>query len=568
MLALTSPVETAGMTGMDLFYQWTGLLAAALDREEMLASLQHQAETLEQAIERERELVETVRRSEERYSLAASAASDGLWDWDVASGTMFYSPRWKQVLGHADDEIGDSPEEWLSRVHPDDGATVRGALQACATGEQDSMEIEHRLASAGGTYLWAHCRALAVPGGGLPARRVVGSLTDITRRRQLEERLRQRALYDALTGLPNRSLFLESLDASMSANAYEQCAMFFVDLDNFKNVNDTLGHDAGDELLVVLAKRIKEALRPFDMVARYGGDEFIALAQDVSSHDAMEIAERLRAAVGQPVDIGPARVHVGCSVGVAMSDGRHPASLIQQADAALYRAKERGRNRCEIYEASMQGVRQRRADIEDLLRSTVDEGRLVVLYEPIVELAGGKVAGSEAVARIRNPAGEPLAPDQFMEIAEESGLVVPLGAAILDRACAQQAVWYATGSGPDRVGVDLSPRQLADRAMVPHLAETLANEGLRADRLFLEISRDHACGRRRARPPDAGGPAVARGADSHRRLRLGMVGYLSPAQVPRERLENGPRAPPGPGHQRGRRQGGQRCHLARPRARV
>ena len=314
------------------------------------------------------------------------------------------------------------------------------------------MEIEHRLASAGGTYLWAHCRALAVPGGGLPARRVVGSLTDITRRRQLKERLRQRALYDALTGLPNRSLFLESLDASMSANAYEQCAMFFVDLDNFKNVNDTLGHDAGDELLVVLAKRIKEALRPFDMVARYGGDEFIALAQDVSSHDAMEIAERLRAAVGQPVDIGPARVHVGCSVGVAMSDGRHPASLIQQADAALYRAKERGRNRCEIYEASMQGVRQRRADIEDLLRSTVDEGRLVVLYEPIVELAGGKVAGSEAVARIRNPAGEPLAPDQFMEIAEESGLVVPLGAAILDRACAQQAVWYATGSAPTASG--------------------------------------------------------------------------------------------------------------------
>jgi diguanylate cyclase (GGDEF)-like protein/PAS domain S-box-containing protein len=487
-LALTSPVETAGMTGMDLFYQWAGLLAASLDREEMLASLQHQADDLEQAVERERELVETVRRSEERYSLAASAASDGLWDWDVAAGTMFYSPRWKQVLGYADDEIGDSPDEWLSRVHPDDSATLRGALRACGTGEQDSMEVEHRLASADGTYLWAHCRALAVPGGGLPARRVVGSLTDITRRRQLEERLRQRALYDALTGLPNRSLFLESLDASMSANAYEQCAMFFVDLDNFKNVNDTLGHDAGDELLVVLAKRIKEALRPFDMVARYGGDEFIALAQDVSSRDAMEIAERLRTAVVQPVDIGPARVHVGCSVGVAMSDGRHPVSLIQQADAALYRAKERGRNRCEIYEASMQGVRQRRADIEDLLRSTVDEGRLVVLYEPIVELASGRAVGSEAVARIRNLAGEPLAPDQFMEVAEESGLVVPLGAAILDRACAQQAVWYATGSGPDSVGVDLSPRQLADRAMVSHLAETLAKEALRADRLFLEIS--------------------------------------------------------------------------------
>jgi len=485
-MALTSPVETAGMTGEDVFYQWTGLLAAALDREQMLDSLQRQAKDLAQAVERERDLVESVRRSEERYSLAARAASDGLWDWDIAEGTVYYSSRWKQVLGYNDNEIGDSSDEWFSRVHPDDKPVLDAAVDACLSGKADSMQVEHRLTSADGSQIWALTRALAVPGGGLPARRIVGSLSDVTQRRLLEERLRQRALYDALTGLPNRSLFLESLEAGLSS--HEQCAMFFVDLDNFKNVNDTLGHDAGDELLVVIAKRIKEALRPFDMVARYGGDEFIALAQGVNQRGAMDIAERLRAAVDQPVDIGPARLHVPCSVGIAMSSGQHAAALIQQADAALYRAKERGRNRCEIYESSMHGVRQRRADIEDLLRSTVDEGRLVVLYEPIVDFSSGGMLGIEALARIRSATGELLAPDQFMDIAEESGLVVPLGAALTERACDQAALWYGNHVGPGAVGVSISPRQLTDRSMVGHLADTLAKRGLPPRRLYLELS--------------------------------------------------------------------------------
>ncbi len=487
-LAISSPIETAGATGMDVFYQWTGLLAAALDRDEMLASLQQQAEELAQAVQREHELVDDLRRSEERYSLAASAATDGLWDFDVVGGSVYYSPRWKQVLGYVDKEIGDSLDEWLSRAHPDDKEQLSSALDGLILGEKATMEVEHRLAAASGSYIWAHCRALAVPGGGLPARRIVGSLTDITRRRALEDRLRQRALYDSLTGLPNRSLFFESLEAGPSGGPYEQCALFFVDLDNFKNVNDTLGHDAGDELLVVIAKRISASLRPGDMVARYGGDEFVAFARGVSRTDASEIAERLRSAVSQPVDLGPARVHIGCSVGIAMSNGRNPASLVQDADTALYRAKEHGRDRCEFHEPNERAVNLRRSEIEDLLRTTVAEDNLVVAYRPIVNLATGKVDGTEAVARVCTRPGELLDADQFMEVAEESGLVLPLGAALLSRACAQQAIWASAGSGRSHVAVHLSPRQLTDRFIVAQVAESLATTELRPDQLWLEMS--------------------------------------------------------------------------------
>jgi diguanylate cyclase (GGDEF)-like protein/PAS domain S-box-containing protein len=487
-LALNSPIETVGTTGMDVFYQWTGLLAAALDRDEMLASLQHQAEELAQAVQREHELVADLRRSEERYALAASAASDGLWDFDVNGGSVYYSPRWKQVLGYVDKEIGDSLDEWLSRAHPDDKKLLTSALNGLLQGSRTTMEVEHRLAAASGSYIWAHCRALAVPGGGLPARRIVGSLTDITRRRELEDRLRQRALYDNLTGLPNRSLFLENLEAGLSAGIPEDCALFFVDLDNFKSVNDTLGHDAGDELLVVIAKRISGSLRPGDVVARYGGDEFVAFARGVSMTGASEIAERLRSAVSLPVDLGPARVHVGCSVGIAMSNGANPASLIQYADAALYRAKERGRDRCEFYDAATQGVVRRRSDIEDLLRITVAEDNLVVVYRPIVNLAAGEVGGSEALARLCNRPGELLDTGEFMGVAEESGLVVPLGAALLERACAQQATWGSNGTGPSYVAVNLSPRQLTDRFIVAQVAESLAITELKPDQLCLELS--------------------------------------------------------------------------------
>jgi len=487
-LALTSPVEATGTTGMDVFYQWTGLLAAALDRDEMLASLKAQAEELAQAVQRQHELVGDLRRSEERYSLAARAASDGLWDYDVATGTVYYSSRWKQVLGYRDDEVGSTLGEWLGRAHPDDRPTLEAAIRALERGATATMEVEHRLLAASGSYLWAHCRALAVPGGGHPARRVVGSLTDITRRRELEERLRQRALYDSLTGLPNRWLFLESLEAAQPAGMHERGALLFVDLDNFKNVNDTLGHDAGDELLGVIAKRVSASLRPEDLVARFGGDEFVAFARGVPPAEAAEIADRLRAAVRQPVDLGPAQVQVGCSIGIAMSRGQGTAHLLQQADAALYRAKAAGRDRCEIYQAGMQAQLQRRADMEELLRTTVAEGSLVVLYEPVVKLATGQAVGSEAVARVRGANGELLAPDQFMEVAAASGLVVPFGTALVGRACAQQASWASSGTGPRYVCVRLSPRQLADRSLVPSVAQALADSCLEAHRLRLELA--------------------------------------------------------------------------------
>jgi diguanylate cyclase (GGDEF)-like protein/PAS domain S-box-containing protein len=490
VLAVVGPVEQAATTGHDLFYQWAGMLGITLDREALVESLREQREGLADAYRRERELVETLRHSEERYALAARAASDGLWDWDLGRNTVYYSPRWKALLGYSDETVGTSPDEWISRVHEDDRPGLVEAIDRGLRGEAESFELEHRILGSDGRHRWTLCRALAVPGGGKPATRLVGSLSDITPRRELEDRLLQRALYDSLTGLPNRSLFLDRLERALSRSEVngQSCALFFMDLDNFKTVNDSLGHAAGDELLTTVGKRLREVLRPEDTVARLGGDEFVVLAENVSATVAAEIAERLRHAINQPIVLAERTLAVSCSVGIALSADHGPDMLLQEADTALYQAKEEGRNRAATYNKSMRMKAQRRLDVESILREALEEGHLVVAYQPIVELPSGAVVGNEALVRIRMDDGSLLSPDQFIPVAESTGLILPLGAAVLNQACAQQARWAQASNPPGHVAVNLSPCQLSDPSLVGQVAEALALSGLPASQLYLELT--------------------------------------------------------------------------------
>lgn len=299
---------------------------------------------------------ERLRESEERYALAMRGAKDGLWDWDVATGRVYYSPRWKAMLGYAEEEIGATPEEWLSRVHDEDRAPLQAAIASHVLGHVAHFECEYRIRARDGTWRWMLSRGLAVRNARGDVLRMAGSQTDITERKDFEDRLARQALYDPLTGLPNRTLFLDRL-AQVVRRARRHpargCAVLFVDLDRFKDVNDRLGHAAGDRLLVEAARRLERAVRPGDTVARLGGDEFTVLLEDVSGPgDAVPVAERLRTEFERPFELEGGPVTVTASIGVAAATApERPEDLLRDADRAMYRAKELGRARFALVEA-------------------------------------------------------------------------------------------------------------------------------------------------------------------------------------------------------------------------
>ena len=342
-LAIAQPVGPR--LEQEAYFTWSALFSEALDHRALLHSLSQRSEDLARSYQREKEMAYAVRESEERYALAARAANDGLWDWDLTTGTIYFSSRWKQMLGFGEDDIGNDPEEWLGRVHPEDKPQLMEELIALGTGESVSVLNEHRARASDGRYLWALCRGLAVPGNGRPATRIVGSLTDVTERRTLEERLRHQALYDSLTGLANRVLFLDRLSQAM-ANAKREpgrgYTVLWLDLDNFKSLNDEFGHLFGDELLVRVADRIHKHVRETDTAARFGGDEFVVLLQDDSAEANSEtVVNRLSEHLSEPYEVDGRTVSIPTSIGIAISTGGYdrPEDLLRDADSAMYRAK-------------------------------------------------------------------------------------------------------------------------------------------------------------------------------------------------------------------------------------
>ncbi|MGC8628241.1 MAG: diguanylate cyclase domain-containing protein, partial [Acidimicrobiales bacterium] len=332
----------------EAYFTWSALFSEALDYRALLSSLRQKSEDLERSYERERDMAQAIRESEERYALAARAANDGLWDWDLSKGTIYYSSRWKQMLGLAEDEVTSSPDEWLRRAHRDDRALLVSELEELKQGRSASIMNEHRVKAHDGNYIWVLCRGLAVPGDGRPAARIVGSFTDVTQRRALEDRLRRQALYDSLTGLANRLLFLDRLSQAMASAKRRpgwSYTVLWLDLDNFKQLNDSLGHLYGDKLLVQVAERIRAHIRETDTASRFGGDEFVLLLQDADDPKSLEaVVRRLSERLNEPYDLDGQVVTVTASIGVAISTAGYerPEEVLRDADLAMYRAKAIG----------------------------------------------------------------------------------------------------------------------------------------------------------------------------------------------------------------------------------
>ena len=348
---------------------------------------------------------EALRESEERYALAARGANDGLWDWDLRNNKIYFSYRWKSMLGCDEKEISNHPEEWLSRIHPDDRSEVEARIAAHLNGRNPHFEGEYRIMHKDGTYRWMLNRGLAVRNMDNQAHRMAGSQTDITSRKMAEEQMVYDAFHDALTGLPNRALFMDRLQhviATSQRRADDLYAVLFLDMDRFKTINDSLGHLVGDQLLVVMGRKLTECLRPGDTVARLGGDEFAVLLENISElKDAVDVADRVHQTLSVPLMVKGHEVYASVSIGITLGSERYerPEQVLRDADIAMYQAKGRGSASSEIFDTKMHANILDRIQIEADLHGAVDHKELVLFYQPIIDLKTHRLIGFEALVR-------------------------------------------------------------------------------------------------------------------------------------------------------------------------
>jgi diguanylate cyclase (GGDEF)-like protein/PAS domain S-box-containing protein len=440
-------------------------------------------------------LVEALRESEERYALAARGANDGLWDWNLKDNEIYFSPRWKSMLGYDDEEIGSSPEEWFKRVHPDDLQRVQEAVASHLEGRTTHCENEHRMLHQNGTYHWMLNRGLAVRDAQGKATRLAGSQTDIT----------QGKVADALTGLPNRLLFMDRLERAVKNAGRTKdylFAVFFLDLDRFKVINDSLGHVMGDQLLVATARRLESCLRSTDAVARLGeghtvarlgGDEFTILLDHIKHiADATRVADRLQKELALPFNLNGQEVFTTVSIGIAVSAtgyGR-PEELLRDADTAMYRAKALGKARYELFDPAMRDVAVASLQLETDLRKAIERQEFQNFYQPIVSLETGRIVGFEALVRWQHPERGLVPPGDFILAAEESGMILSIGQWVLREACRQMRAWQAQFpmTVPWIISVNLSTKQFKQPDLVQQIQDILRETGLESDSLKLEIT--------------------------------------------------------------------------------
>jgi diguanylate cyclase (GGDEF)-like protein/PAS domain S-box-containing protein len=438
---------------------------------------------------------EALRVSEERYALALAGANDGIWDWDLTSNVMYFSSRWKAMLGLDGEETSISPMVWFRRVHPGDLGPLKAAIAAHCLDQSGHFEHEHRVRHRDGTYRWMLCRGAAVQGSDGQAVRIAGSLTDVTEWHLAREQLREAALHDPLTGLPNRALFMDMLERAVAKSRGQGNHLFgtlFIDVDRFKAINDSLGHYIGDQLLIAVSQRLQACIRSRDVIARLGGDEFTILLNDL--HDPGELAQtatRIKRSFTTPFKLEGHEVFATASIGAALSSTGYTDAedILRDADTAMYRAKTLGRNRQEIFDLSMRAPAMDRLNLENDMRLGVERGEFQLCYQPIVSLATEQLVSFESLLRWKRRDGRMMMPSEFIPIAEETGLIDQLGMWTLREACRQLAVWERLPAASQlAITVNVSSRQLTHPEFIEQVAAAVRDAGVRPESLCLEIT--------------------------------------------------------------------------------
>jgi diguanylate cyclase (GGDEF)-like protein/PAS domain S-box-containing protein len=438
---------------------------------------------------------EALRESEERYALAAQGANDGLWDWNLKTNEIYFSPRWKSMSGYNNDEIGNSSNDWFMLVHPDDVENLKNAIAAHLKEPNTPIENEHRIKNKDGTYLWMLCRGLAVRDKTGKIVRMAGSQTDITSRKKMEEQLIYDAFHDGLTGLPNRALFMDRLSVSFARRKRRKdyhFAVLFMDLDRFKNVNDSFGHLFGNQMLAEVAKRLNNSLRLGDTFSRFGGDEFAIHLDDIANPGfAKIVAERIHSDLTLPFEIDEKQVFITASIGIAVGEGyKRAEDIVRDADIAMYKAKFSGRGCHMIFDEAMRTDVLSYLELETDLRHAINNRNLMLHYQPIIYLETDRIFGFEALLRWNHEKHGFIPSSDFIPMAEETGLIIPIGNWVLQEACQQMSLWQKQFplNPPLTISVNVSNKQLTHPDFIQQIKDVLERTRLTPQSLKLEIT--------------------------------------------------------------------------------
>ena len=406
-----------------------------------------------------------LRETEERWKLALDSTGDGVWDWNIQSDVEIYSRRFMEMYGFEEGEIAHLAEAFDARTHPDDLEQLKRARQAHLDGLTPTCVNEHRIRCKDGSWKWIMTRGMVISrdAAGRPLR-MIGTHTDITSRKQSEALIWQQANFDALTGLPNRRMLRDRVEQEIKKSRRDggHLAILFIDLDHFKEVNDTLGHDRGDLLLVEAARRIRRCVRESDTVARMGGDEFTVVLPELAGSDSMaRITQDILNAMAAVFQLGDEQVFVSASIGITVypQDATEVEGLFKNADQALYVAKGAGRNRFSFFTPALQEVAQTRVRLTSDLRAGLAHSQFFMAYQPIVELATGEIYKAEALIRWQHPTRGLISPAAFIPIAESSGLIIDIGNWVFKQVADQAKAWRESLHPQFQISLNKSPVQ-------------------------------------------------------------------------------------------------------------
>lgn len=432
--------------------------------------------------------------SEERYRLATEGGNDGLWDWNIINNEMFVSEKCAEMLGFNGDEFENRFEEVLKLVHEEDKDFLKAKFSEHVKGKEDFFKVEIRLKTKYDEYKWVLIRGKAVFDEYDKAIRLVGSNTDITDRKDVEDKVTYMAYYDTLTGLPNRiyseKYLNEQLEAAESARS--KIGILALDLDNFKNINDTIGHTFGNKLLIGVAELLKGLHVGKDgMFARIGGDEFMFVLPCLKGeHLLSDLAENIIDILKAPIIIGEHEINITSSIGITMypKDGEDSVTLLKNADTAMYSAKAVGKNNYQFFVKEMNIIMLEKSKLEKNLRKAIKNNEFILYYQPQINIMSGDVVGMEALVRWKSPTLGLVSPMDFIPVAEETGLIIPIGEFVLRTACRKNKEWQDKGYAPKRVAVNLSGKQFQQNNLMEVIESILEETKLEPQWLELEIT--------------------------------------------------------------------------------
>jgi len=478
----TEPRRTSFGPGMDLGWIGLGVLAAqAISLVALILALRNSKQSRRR-----------VRALQRRWLFALESAGHGVWDWDIGQGRHFFSRGWCEMLGQP--RVDDPSRARDRLIHPQDWPDAKARVAEALASHEGSYQSEHRMRHADGRTLWVLERGRIVErdDDGRPLR-LVATLEDVTSRRQAAEQIEYMATHDALTGLPNRTLLADRIERAISSARREshKVAVIFMDLDHFKQVNDTLGHRIGDLLLIAVAGRLMPHLREADTVSRQGGDEFVILLPELhEAADAATVCDKLLKELEEPVQFDGHELRISASMGVALypDDGPDREALLQKADVALYRVKDSGRRAYRFFSSEMNAELSDRIDLESRLAGALASGHLELWYQPQFDMASGDLSGAEALMRWFEPDGTSVPPGRFIPIAEQFGHIHELGEYALRSACAEARRWSSELGAELPVAVNLSAAQFKRPGLTEMVAQILAETGLNPHLLVLEIT--------------------------------------------------------------------------------